>query len=1483
MIAGYEYGTPVPSPVSSALPQRHTLERVTRRRLQRRLAPSPSNASSTSMTSEVHTSSPVESRRRLPPLYRPWLRKVAWGRSWLPSDDAPPSEPQSEPALDPDTPSESEINLARSFSLPTKQQQQHSAKLTSDKLKTLPSRLLKAAQKPASKELNRTYSASEIKEYFIRHGSRRHCLSLHDLQGTAGHASTSQEVDAASTAAAQHTGSFARKSSHRSSKGSLRKAKSMSSFAVDAEYKASPYSSLAAHTLLTQPRCRPPRPSLSDVEVDDDESDLDSFFGYNSDEDEDSDTVVGSDIQSLFSEEEEDSDDSGETITDSLIPSMNRGDPSCTSQTNPLFRDSISSVEGLFMKNNRNSYILDNLSLFTNEESVDPVDDASLQFFLVEKEAFASHHVPDSAAPPSQASVRWVQGQPPSDETSLFPLMQNTPPQGTSVSSVRSLRSSDNSHFDAVDNLSLLSNEESVDPERREPWEVTASNNDLMVSVSTPTLGSWRDSSPTTNAPRTMIPSSFPPVHNFSEIPQTASDDSESSDSALTPTPRTSPPYSTMLGNVWEVESRTDSEFSSVHLDDLAFDSGFARSCDNSERGFSPDACDGAPAGTPPGTHVHRNQSMFSLIVDKFSTVKFVPKEKPKIPPRSSSLTKLLNCKPQDNHSHVPPPPVVRRVSHTTTQQQSPGTQPQPQPHQTKESETKNNVEVVSNTKNDQTECNVSSGDTCVFGTNLVDESTHDKPLVISKPNLHESVGFKSNSGVTFTETQDNDSLPSDIVMNIDETNESIKRIQTIENLEEGNTQGHEESIEKDAPHDVDTVDNVNQTLNDNGLGSVRSSICSDILNEAFLELSDFADVQNLPTDASLEEAFLKIVPSDDSKKVFAVEPTSQSGIHQEEPPPVDLETNDSSRQPHMITDEDAEEQDEQLKEYDLCITPDNVLDGEKDNKSSQLSSDSSSVTQDNRESHEMVVCCDTSKTFEESNGESQTPHRYIEGSDVQRNSLGITTTREHLIINATQKNIKDGNQPETPNPSVVTSVTEKSIIAKEQESMTSSENVNKQYATDPFFSLQSLKSEKDSIVKVTSVRDLIKNFEIPQKCNSQTIAPSKPTLNGKSKPQITKAPHCTLPLTPRMDVESQKPDNSDITLTYHKPLPDEREAAKVLRESVSSGVSSESSEEDEVELKSKTFIVQEATDAGDVWSKSLVNTEAPLVQIKLPSGIDINVATQDEDFPSVQPCSSPVNSERSNEGDVMQHSEEEVNVVNVLDENKEVNVVSVEDEEQKDYIVLHSRTNSNSPTTLCGEEEQNEEGEMEEEQNEEGEMEEEQNERKTDDKDEDRGSTLRPCPPERTLFISKNNPAYFSVRKESQGAPEQPFHREMPTKAPRPSKMKSGNDIGDNNNNIIISSGSSSHLNRSRVRVPLVDLNDSTDSESSFIERLLRHQKSLVPSSVTSSLPSMSGSDCNSYQSLPSGWRHCALPGVGCREGICMLPASIMFSTVVA
>ncbi|XP_063886797.1 uncharacterized protein LOC135114742 isoform X3 [Scylla paramamosain] len=1455
------------------------------------------------------------------------------------------------------------------------------------------------------------------------------------------------------------------------------------------------------------------------------------------------------------------------------------------------------------------------------------------------------------ASSPPQRRRGVVQGVTDLDATSHVPI----PLHRTCMISRGNLSLIDVSHLDIVDNLSLLSNEESVDPETIEPWDTRPQSDQKSL----PALGleSGGDSSASGQAASMAPHSVLPQVQILNEISWDGSD-SESSDSALTPTPRATPCLSTMLGDIWEMESRTDSEFSSIHLDDLAFDSGFARSCDGSERGFSPDACDGAVgsldaydgtpanpssvcggmlpnlpnvsqeamASPPSASPIHSCQPVFSLVVDKSSTVKIVPKEKPKIPPRSSSLTKLLSSKPQGEHPHVFHPPVVRLVSHTTTrehhhhtttQDQHAGRQPQPK--QIQETANKNsevllstnvdqtNNEVLKST-NDETKCNEASDDTCGHGTNVMGEQTHSEPVVISGPDLHGNADHYINSGAKFAETQQDNDLWSMYIMKDTEerketqdridtegriemlerlrdgrketekridnerrretqerietkgrkedieaegrktekritnnrTKESPEEIQNAENLEDSNAQVHEKTI-KASPYDTDITNSLNQTLS--GLVSVRTSISSDILNEAFLELSDCAAGIDIPTDASLDEAFLRIVPSDDLNTPFTIEPKDE--VCQEEIP-VGLETNNSG-QTHQIRDENVK-QDEKLEKHS-CITPGNV--DEENDKCVQLISDLPCDTQDNGKSYDVVDNCCINKTFEGSNGQPQTPQGFTEGSGMIRkeNTLRITSRREQVMVNETQRNESKSvvspsmttsvteksntkeqgdvsvgytdikkSPSEVHNPSMTTSVTEESKT-KEQDDMKAG-HVNKREATHPFFSLQSFTSQEENIVKVKSVRDLIKNFEKPQVCSSQSIVPSKPSLTRKPEVQA-KAPHATLPLTSRearrRDVKPQESSSKDI-ISSHKPPSFDQEIVEVPKKSVSSSVSessqseaeiinktittqytavehdrtgksslpadleiaklpknSESSSgselsENEAEMVSKTISVedtaveddkrekhpltadQEAVDilpvevpqksessggfessenvaeminktikmqdtdeddrkkktslpadkvlvknlsessedeneerktttvedpteaddgirksslpadqqivevpkksvpsivsessekgdkeegktvtvrdkvnaddrigksslladqevikvlkksecssvsefsgngdevekktvnaqdmANDDNMKSLAKTEALIEEaVELPSGISVSVAPQDANSQSVQHL-SPIDSELSDKVDV-KDSEEDVNIESVTDEDK-VNVADVEDEEQSNYSRLHTRTNNNIPTTQCKEEVGGMEQKWEEEEQSAVEIEEQQSENeRTDNKEEDRenkaeieeeqnedqGNTVRPCPPERTLFMSKNNPARFSVRREAQGGEEQAAPREMPTKAPRLSKM---NSIGDDNNNIVINSSSSS-LNRSRVRVPLVDLNESTDSEYCFIERLLKGRKSLGPSSATSSLSSHSSSECESFQSLPSGWRHCAPSGVGCREG---------------
>ncbi|XP_042228560.1 uncharacterized protein LOC121870683 isoform X2 [Homarus americanus] len=657
---GHEYGTPVPSPISSALPQRQTLERITRRRLQHRIMTTASNAFS-SMASEVHTSSPVVSRR-LPPLHGPWVG-VRHGRSWLPSDDAPPSEPQSEPGLEPDAAIDivdDYSNLSRSFSLPMKQPR--SGKHSSDKMKTLPSRLLKGVQRPSLRELNRTFSANEIKEYFIRHGSQRHRLAVDEMHGQA-HVSSLQEK---SRKGIHPAGRSAQRASSRS-KNSPTKNKGLISFAVDAKYKASPASCLVAQTLLTQPRTKPPRRSFSDVAMADEESDLESFFADSSDDE----TLVGSDNQSLFTDNESE-DDEGEVFSNeeivaddkTMIPSIYRGNPTGISQSNPLYRNSVSSLESLGICGSNKFDPVDNLSLFSNEESVDP-DTESVSQVTIDP-------------PPLPLSDRWSYlNQVNEDVTkSNSPsISQRSPLDSLTPSPVENLRSFDSNNFDAIDNLSLFSNEESVDPDVNVIPHQSPSSTVHAVSTD-PSFKVFSDSTPVVDntgivgdlqkcSPLGTSGSESINVENM-KIFHTESNSSspcEDCDSVIYPTPRGTRASSD--GALSDVSSHTDSDICSVHLDDMAYDSGFEKQLDGSESGSSSDVGDVYQVNPMHHNEAESHHSSYAFTLDKFSVVKLTSKEKPKVPPRSSSLNRFLmhNKKDTRHKTDTLPVPVLRVVS----------------------------------------------------------------------------------------------------------------------------------------------------------------------------------------------------------------------------------------------------------------------------------------------------------------------------------------------------------------------------------------------------------------------------------------------------------------------------------------------------------------------------------------------------------------------------------------------------------------------------------------------------------------------------------------------------------------------------------------------------------------------------------------------------------------------------------------------------
>ncbi|XP_069977057.1 uncharacterized protein [Penaeus vannamei] len=529
---GHEYGTPVPSPISSALQQRHTAERITRHRLRYRMA------SVTSHNSSETFPSPVMERRRLPPLLTPWMG-MRRARAALPSDDAPPSEPQSEPGLDPDAHTEplDGNNLLRSFSLPIKQPR--AGKYSSDKIKTLPGRLLKGVQRPSLRELNRTFSANEIKEYFIRNGSQRYRMSENELRGQA-YMSSKHEASLPNN---HSTGTFSRRASSRSKNSSMRKSKSLASFSVDPNYKSMPSSFLVAQTLLTQPHQRTRRRTLSDEYITE-ESDLESLFSGS----EDSDTIVGSD-----------SNDDSTSVDSDKLPAHSEGLRKSVVFPN-IYRGynrkpQTTSVDlGNWIPNVK-SISADNLSLLTNEESVDPVD--TFPIFLSRQN-----------------------------------IDQNTPSFHTAV---------------------IKSNPDQTAPES------TSTEAHMILGNCFSEL-------------HHNIQSYDKEVNNIIGIHQQETL-SDTSDSAFLSTPQAlsvSPD-----GTAMETASYTDSDISSVNLDDFMYDSGFEKQSDR---------CDSSSSGS---VNVYRvNHSIQDTGTSKYimtfnsSDIKITSVEKPALPPRSSSLKK---------------------------------------------------------------------------------------------------------------------------------------------------------------------------------------------------------------------------------------------------------------------------------------------------------------------------------------------------------------------------------------------------------------------------------------------------------------------------------------------------------------------------------------------------------------------------------------------------------------------------------------------------------------------------------------------------------------------------------------------------------------------------------------------------------------------------------------------------------------------------
>ncbi|XP_063606399.1 uncharacterized protein LOC134781224 isoform X8 [Penaeus indicus] len=536
-------------------------------------------ASVTSHNSSETFPSPVMERRRLPPLLTPWMG-MRRARAALPSDDAPPSEPQSEPGLDPDAHTESleGNNLLRSFSLPTKQPR--AGKYGSDKIKTLPGRLLKGVQRPSLRELNRTFSANEIKEYFIRNGSQRYRMGENELRGQA-YMSSKHET---SVPINHSTGTFTRRASSCDKNSSMRKSKSLASFSVDPDYKSMPISYLVAQTLLTQPQQKTRTRTLSD-ECITEESDLESLFGGS----EDGDTIVGSDSNAYSTSDDSDTLSAHSEVFSNIHRVYGRK-PQTTSVDHTYWIPKVKSTSA------------DNLSLLSNEESVDQVVFPNFQRVYDKPQTSVDH-------------LNWM-------------------PNVKSIS---------------ADNLSLLSNEESVDPvdsiaifpsrqnvDQNTPSfhaSVMRSNHNVTAPESTSTEGCTTLGSCFSELCHD-IPNYDEEVNNIIGINQEETL-SDTSDSAFLSTPQAlsvSPD-----GTAMETASYTDSDISSVNLDDFMYDSGFEKQSDR---------CGSSSSGSVNVYRVNHSiqdteTSKYVMIYDS-SDIKITSVEKPPLPPRSSSLKKYL-------------------------------------------------------------------------------------------------------------------------------------------------------------------------------------------------------------------------------------------------------------------------------------------------------------------------------------------------------------------------------------------------------------------------------------------------------------------------------------------------------------------------------------------------------------------------------------------------------------------------------------------------------------------------------------------------------------------------------------------------------------------------------------------------------------------------------------------------------------------------
>ena len=222
----------MPSPISSAFQQRNTIDRVGRRKIVRRHLGIQSSFQYSDTSSETVSNE----------IYFMSFCKQGKAKPWVPSDDE--SEPHSEPVFEaPTTPSSEETIFSRSYSLPPKAIKQR------DKLKSFPSRFLRGTLKQTQKDIDRTFSANEIKEYFLKDGTQWN----YDKEGVLRRDDYSRASKMRNSGTNQSTQNPKFYSTFENSALNANRS-DLRSFTVDPAYKFAPNSRLVARKLLSFPR-----------------------------------------------------------------------------------------------------------------------------------------------------------------------------------------------------------------------------------------------------------------------------------------------------------------------------------------------------------------------------------------------------------------------------------------------------------------------------------------------------------------------------------------------------------------------------------------------------------------------------------------------------------------------------------------------------------------------------------------------------------------------------------------------------------------------------------------------------------------------------------------------------------------------------------------------------------------------------------------------------------------------------------------------------------------------------------------------------------------------------------------------------------------------------------------------------------------------------------------------------------------------------